>query len=162
MSKVDIARQIAERVHADQQYGKGIPYTQHLTDVVSILREFGFSSDDYMCAAWLHDSLEDTNLSSSEVISEFGEDIFKLIDSVTNGKDGNRKQRAERSYILMYINRLAIALKLADRIANVRASKRSNDSKYEMYKKEYPYFKQRLYRYGEYDDMWSELDRLFV
>lgn len=160
MSKIDIARQIAERVHVNQQYGVGIPYTQHLQDVVNVLREFGFESDDYLCAAWLHDSLEDTDLSGSEVISNFGENVFKMIDSVTNGHEGNRKQRAERSYVLMYINRIAIALKLADRIANVRASKDSSDSKFLMYKKEYPYFKQRLYKFGEYDDMWAELDQL--
>jgi len=153
----DKAKEFAIAAHGDQQkYGKH-PYSKHLQDVVSCSQRFGLS-ESIQTAAWLHDVVEDTPVTVDEIREEFGEEIAKLVDAVTDEPGSNRKERHQKTYPkTRNAGADAIALKLCDRIANVEAV-----GKMKMYRKEYPEFRRMLYRKGELEELWNHLDDLFV
>ena len=160
----ELARNFAVIAHGDQQYGSR-PYVVHLTAVRAVLADFGFGRSAFGTAAWLHDVLEDTQVTAEQVELAFGSSVTKLVWAVT-GVGQNRKERNECAYGRIEEFPRAVILKLADRIANVEACRRTNDHRLEMYIKEYPGFKRRLERLGrliaEADlvaRMWDRLDR---
>ena len=68
--------------HRDQKRLSGDPYITHPLAVATILAELGMNTDT-ICAALLHDTVEDTPYSLTELRGEFGEDIAALVDGVT-------------------------------------------------------------------------------
>jgi hypothetical protein len=169
--KEDLARAFATQVHADQKYDSGTePYVVHLAEVRDVLVEFGWQANapsyelDLLVSAWLHDVLEDTDISFSEIHEKFGLKVADLVWAVT-GVGGSRKARNEDAYEKMRSLPVAIPLKLADRIANARASKQTSPNKlYAMYRSEYVDFYGRLWPSTNPDDrssrMWVALDLL--
>lgn len=127
--------------HGDQMYGVN-PYVVHLRAVRQVLRDFGIGGDLGM-AAWLHDVIEDTETSSNMIADRFGEHVAALAWSVT-GEGKNRKTRNVSVYDKLRALPEAVPLKLADRIANVEASRASDPSKLAMYVREYSAFKEAL------------------
>jgi guanosine-3',5'-bis(diphosphate) 3'-pyrophosphohydrolase len=161
------ARAFATDKHGYQKYDSGTePYVVHLAEVRDVAVEFGWTSTEMLLGAWLHDVLEDTTVTPSEFVEEFGSDVGALVWTVT-GVGKNRKERNESTYKKMVEYPVAIPLKLADRIANARASKQTSpDSLFEMYRREYhTSFKDRLQRASGMDPrtvaMWKTLDELF-
>jgi (p)ppGpp synthase/HD superfamily hydrolase len=78
-----------------------------------------------IAAAWLHDVVEDTDASESDIKSRFGDDIFRLVMILTNpSKEHSELRRAERKKMdrehLANASDEAKAIKLADRIDNLR------------------------------------------
>jgi (p)ppGpp synthase/HD superfamily hydrolase len=76
-----------------------------------------------ICAAWLHDIVEDTDLSLSDIKTEFGDDVAHLVDGLTNvakPDDGNRETRIaiDREHTSGTDSRTKTT-KLADLIANL-------------------------------------------
>jgi (p)ppGpp synthase/HD superfamily hydrolase len=76
-----------------------------------------------ICAAWLHDVVEDTDLSLSDIKTEFGDDVTHLVDGLTNvakPDDGNRETRIaiDREHTSGTDSRTKTT-KLADLIANL-------------------------------------------
>lgn len=146
---------LAEQAHHGQQYGL-YPYSYHLKQVAEVAEEIGFD-DEIVIACLLHDILEDTHLSYNDIKKEFGEDIAELVYAVTDELGRNRKERKERTYPKIKGNPKAIAVKLCDRIANVREAKisfnksfGSSDSKmYKLYKQEHLEFYDTLYDSGD-------------
>jgi hypothetical protein len=155
------AREFAVAAHGDQKYG-GKPYVTHLEAVRAVLKDFGFDGD-YGVAAWLHDVLEDTKTSLADLEHRFGSPVTCLVYAVT-GVGKNRKERNECAYLRMAANPGAIILKLADRIANSEDSVKSNPKLLEMYRKEYPKFKDRLAPLCSSNPqvalMWERLDKV--
>lgn len=161
------AHAFAYAAHLGQKYGD-VEYIVHPEQVVGVLREFGFVGDDIISAGYLHDVLEDTKVTYTDLVAYFDVGIAALVQAVTNEPGPNRRERHERTYPkIREHGSLAVALKLADRIANVRASIRgagSNaKSKLKMYRGEYPQFRAMLFQ--RLDPalvllMWAELDRL--
>ena len=88
-----IAADFASKAHANQKYGDK-PYTVHLEHVVEVLRRFDYVETTLICAAWLHDTLEDTKTTSEEIENIFGKEICELVQCVTNKPGKNRKERA--------------------------------------------------------------------
>ena len=150
-SKIEHARTVAEHAHGDQTYAGIYPYMKHLEDVVDVLRRFGQSSRSpisdpsiaqypwtptLVMAAYLHDTLEDTLLSYSDIRKEFGERVAEIVYAVTNERGRNRKERHEKTYPKILADEDAITLKIADRIANIEHGGRLVG----MYRKEWPEF----------------------
>lgn len=160
------ARRYALQMHGDQKYGTE-PYSVHLEDVETILIEFNHISSVLRAAAWLHDVLEDTQADPGFLRSEFSGYVYLIVEAVTSEPGKNRKERNALTYPKIARLQYATIVKLADRLANGRRSKLTGDSKYEMYKKEYPEFRAALFNKNSADDrtgilpMWWELDRLF-
>jgi (p)ppGpp synthase/HD superfamily hydrolase len=163
-----IAIDLVEERHKDQVYGK-LPYTKHLQDVHDVAKRTlhlvhkdvnentsSFLAQIYI-AAYLHDILEDTNTELKELQDIFGEEIARLVFAVTNEPGQNRKERHEKTYPKILNTPGAIDLKLCDRIANVESCYDNKSKLLNMYKKEYPLFKETFYD-EKYDILWKHLD----
>ncbi len=150
------ARALAEIVHAQQKYGNR-PYLNHLADVVGVLGEYGFSDDSaLMAAAWLHDAIEDTAATPVQIATLISPEVADLVWAVTDEPGDTRHARKLATYPKIRNTPHSVALKLADRIANVRASSKSRP-KLDIYREEHLEFRRALWREGEFVDMWAEL-----
>jgi (p)ppGpp synthase/HD superfamily hydrolase len=172
--KYQAAARIAEQAHQNQKYG-ALPYRVHLEAVQKVLERFGYlvnphSFDPQVAqvrvAAWLHDVLEDTVLSASNLEYHVGPEITDLVQRVTDEPGRNRKEKKLATYPKIKGNYYATVLKLADRIANVEASKQmkaeGNKNLYLMYFKEYPDFRLHLFEEQGPIKMWQYLDTLLT
>ena len=165
MDSLTAAKAYAHLYHVErgrQMYGV-VTYTHHLADVEEILRSFGIEDPDLLVASWLHDIVEDTEVKLRDVLENFGEDVAHLVSAVTNEPGENRKVRALLTYPkIREAGDKAIALKLADRIANTR----KGGGSLKMYQREYPEFRRALYSDVPSKDvpslhvMWGRLDEI--
>jgi (p)ppGpp synthase/HD superfamily hydrolase len=143
------ATTFAKERHGNQMYGDQ-PYWVHLDAVEAIVDTATFlfapnrGSINHMLrvAAILHDVLEDTDTTFEELKEKFGLDVATIVRLVTNPKTGTRKEKHEATYPLIALNEHAVIVKLADRLANVESG-----GKRDMYRKEYPYFREMMTQY---------------
>ncbi len=162
MNITNAAKEFAIAKHANQKYGDR-PYSYHLAQVSQVLIEFGYACDEaIMAAAWLHDTLEDTEVQYEDLVSDFGREAADIVFAVTNEPGGNRVERFRKTALKIQLNKKALAVKLADRIANTEASLQSNPKLYKMYLKEFPLFKELLCnpQDAELIPMWNRLIEL--
>lgn len=166
MDLVKQAQIIATQKHVldnHQLYG-WLPYTHHLQAVAKVLHDFGYREQTIQAAAWLHDIIEDTRgrpnqMKRRDIEEMFGEEVAKLVYAVTSEEGDNRKIRNALTYPkIRETGELAVALKLADRIANVS----HGGGAYSMYKKEHSDFRHGIYvaDIRELQDMQTKLDEL--
>lgn len=133
------AYDVAAKAHEGQKYGTN-SYTYHLRQVYDILQEWGVYSAEVLAAGFLHDTIEDTDLTLDEILTKFGYKVTEIVWRVTDEPGSNRKERKEKTYPKIKNHIDAITVKLADRIANVEESKKNNKSLFKMYKKEHKEF----------------------
>jgi (p)ppGpp synthase/HD superfamily hydrolase len=78
--------------------GSDIPYIGHLLGVASAVIEAG-GTEDQAIAAFLHDMVEDTDVSVAEIETEFGKDVARIVDACTDAtkeqKDAEKKEMAK-------------------------------------------------------------------
>ena len=156
------AKKFALEAHGDQKYGTH-PYEKHLEDVVSHLKDFG---DNAIVIGYLHDVIEDTEVSYQQVKDTFGSFIADCVAIVTDEPGTNRKERKKKTYQKMSNVsgdlELALTVKAADRLANIKACLiDSNQSLLNMYKSEQSVFKSSVYRKGLCDSIWSQINDCF-
>ncbi|HEY0305554.1 MAG TPA: HD domain-containing protein [Longimicrobiales bacterium] len=154
------ASDFARRAHAGQEYGGGDFHEKHLGRVASTLRRFGVDDPSLLAAAWLHDTVEDTDTTIEDIRREFGDDIADLVWRLTDEPGRNRKERHHLTHLKIRGRPEAVRIKLADRIANMEASMEQRSHLRGMYRHEHPAFREHLYREGEWEEMWIYLDRL--
>ena len=155
------ARKLAETAHAGQEYNDGVPYITHLADVVGVLTDFGYDTEDLIVAAWLHDVVEDTAVTLEDLTS-FGPIVVTVVEAVTNSPGANRAERHAQTYPRIRLFQEAIVVKLADRIANMRATKEQGNVRlWKMYQDEYQYFRKMLRAPRHAVPMWTCLDELY-
>ena len=124
MEVIRKAEQFAQEAHKDHKRKyTGQPYYVHLDEVRNIVKQAG-GSVNQQCAALLHDTVEDTSVTSSDVTREFGPAIAKLVIELTDvskPEDGNRKVRKgiDRDK-LSGVSADAQTVKYADLISNGR------------------------------------------
>jgi (p)ppGpp synthase/HD superfamily hydrolase len=156
------AKRFALKAHQGQMYGDR-PYSTHLQDVWGVLAGYRIFGEALEAAAWLHDVVEDTEVSIGEISELFGQDVARLVGAVTIPAIlGGRKVRLEALILQLTEVPDASPLKLADRIANVRASAASPRHQ-QMYVREYPRFREGIFPLSDIQDprimrMWWELD----
>lgn len=102
----------------------GEPYFNHVNEVAWILRDY---TDDsaMISAAYLHDTLEDTDTTEGELLSIFGEDITNYVIGLTDvsrPEDGNRAKRKDldRNHLWNQVREVQI-IKCADLISNTQS-----------------------------------------
>jgi len=158
---IDKAKRFAIEAHGDQKYGKH-PYEYHLRKATRVIDKFFFGEKEYLIVCtWLHDTIEDSDVTFRDVFDEFGRNIARIVYAVTDEPGKSRQERHERTYPkLIAAGYEAIAVKLADRIANVENSLKYNHDLFKMYRKEYRGFRDALRLPGELKDMWAHLDNL--
>lgn len=110
--------------HRDQRRkdDRGSPYINHPIAVARVLcEEAGVTDAAVLCAALLHDTVEDTDTSSEELDAQFGAEIGGIVMEVTDDK---RLPKAERKRLQIEhaagISHSAKLIKLADKICNLR------------------------------------------
>ncbi len=121
---VQRAYETAERFHEGQRRKSGDPYITHPLAVTTILAELGMDTTT-LCAALLHDTVEDTPYTLDDVVREFGEDVAHLVDGVTKLDKIKYGEAAEAETIRKMIVAMAkdprvLVIKLADRLHNMR------------------------------------------
>lgn len=162
MKRITITKEaayVAISAHGFQTYA-GYPYYYHLEQVVDVLKEFGYTEDKFVCAGYLHDSIEDGDLSYNDVKKKFGEEIAEIVFCVTDEMGRNRREKKAKTLPKIASNRDAIVIKLADRIANLRQGIKDQDDRRMMYVKEHDQFEAMLHEAGHADEMWAELRSL--
>lgn len=143
-AKIGAAMHQAISVHGEQKYSDR-PYAVHLLEVYEICKDADRNDHGLLCAAWLHDAVEDTDLCIGDVQTLHGSRVAELVNAVTDGDGENRRARKERPYSLIPTVRGALTLKLADRLANIRSCVRSgNVGLLRMYSRESRVFHERL------------------
>jgi guanosine-3',5'-bis(diphosphate) 3'-pyrophosphohydrolase len=155
------ARSFAVSAHAEQKYGDH-PYSYHLDAVAKLAAPFG---EDAAVVAYLHDTVEDTATSIDEIRDRFGPKIAACVSLLTDEPGQNRRERKAKTYAKLAgvhgPNELALVVKAADRLANVRACIAGrNRELWQVYKSEHAVFRASAYRDGLCDQLWAELDSL--
>ena len=88
------ARAFAAEAHgAQRRKYESAPYIVHLDRVAALLEEHGFDAPSLLAAAYLHDVVEDTNVSMSDVLDAFGPEVAELVYWLTDAEQGNRRIR---------------------------------------------------------------------
>jgi len=125
-SKVERAFRLGAAAHHGQTRKSGEPYITHPLAVAGILAEMRLDTDG-LCAAILHDTLEDTLVSHAELAAQFGEDVAELVDGVTKLDKVKFRSRQEanaesfrKMMLAMARDLRVILIKLADRLHNMR------------------------------------------
>lgn len=172
MTKGDLvtrARAFAIAAHVNTKYGD-LPYEYHLKAVVKELGDgwpdgYGYvalHSDEVIAAAWLHDVVEDTDVTLGDIIEEFGGKVARLVDAVTDESGEDRKARKAGMYKKLAKAPVgARAIKLADRIANTKASI-ENPVMAKLYREEFPEFIKIVGQDEENQEMVLELFWLYI
>lgn len=160
---IEEARTYAVKAHNVQRYGDTFPYYKHLDDVYNVLIKFGFTEEkdlDILIGAWLHDTLEDTATSYSDIKKIFGQEVAEIVYCMTDELGRNRKERKDKTYPKIRSNGKSVILKVADRIANVEFSSIQKSGHIEMYQKEFSDFQQHLRIHRHIDEMWDYLEKI--
>jgi len=155
------AEEFAMTAHGEQQYGDS-PCHHHLASVVEVLRRFGHDDPEVIDAAWLHDTIEATDVTRRQIARRFGERVAEIVWAVTNEDGADPRERRESAYPKIAADPEAITVKLADRIANTEAARSNDPGRYRMYDQEYGGFRQALCPAGGDPAMWEHLDALYA
>ena len=115
----------ALRYHGDQRRPTGAPYLEHLLEAVEVLvRGADVTDPEILCAAVLHDVVEDTPATVDDVRERFGDRVAAMVGWVTKPEpeDGADRKAAKNAYLshLKDAPDDAIVVKLADRASNVQ------------------------------------------
>ena len=123
------AYEFAKQKHGNQLRKSGEPYIIHPVQVAYILADLGLD-DSTICAALLHDVVEDTEITKEDLIREFSNEIEQLVDGVTklnNLKYTSAEEQQVENYRKMFLamgkDIRVIIIKLADRLHNMRTLK---------------------------------------
>ncbi|MGD2076700.1 MAG: HD domain-containing protein [Gammaproteobacteria bacterium] len=110
--------------HRDQRRKdvEASPYINHPIEVASILcREAGIHDIDLLCAALLHDTVEDTDTTAAELEAGFGARIAAIVVELSDDKSLPRQERERRQVEhAAHLSEAARLVKLADKISNLR------------------------------------------
>ncbi|HPF43322.1 MAG TPA: bifunctional (p)ppGpp synthetase/guanosine-3',5'-bis(diphosphate) 3'-pyrophosphohydrolase [Syntrophomonadaceae bacterium] len=123
---IEKAYQYAQMAHEGQKRISGEAYISHPIEVAYILTGIEMDTAS-ICAALLHDVIEDTVLTHNEITREFGEEIASLVDGVTKlsriqfkSRQDAQAENLRRMFIAMAKDIRVILIKLADRLHNMR------------------------------------------
>ena len=116
----------AYRLHEGQRRKSGEPYIAHPIAVASLLRSLGGDSVT-IAAGFLHDVVEDTEITLEEIEEMFGMEVRLLVEGVTKLSKFNFSSTTERQaenfrrmFLAMATDIRVIMVKLADRLHNMR------------------------------------------
>jgi guanosine-3',5'-bis(diphosphate) 3'-pyrophosphohydrolase len=151
--RYDSAKLVAKLAHSTQQYG-GHSYMYHLQMVVDILMHYNYDSKR-IAAAWLHDVLEDTQITYNDLEYAFDTNIAYIVEACT-GRGKNRKERQDDIRVKLADCPAAHSVKLADRMANIQVCLTENNQRLlQMYLEEDQEFSQSVEEMIK-ADMWID------
>ncbi len=130
---MDVRREDVEKAfvfacehHADQRRKSGEDFIVHPVGVAKICAGMRLDTET-LCAALLHDTVEDTYASIEEVQENFGDEVAGLVDGVTkltgitfSSRDEAQAENYRKMMVAMATDIRVILIKLADRLHNMR------------------------------------------
>lgn len=125
--RLEQAIRAAAVLHKDQMRNGAppLPYVTHLTAVAWLTNDYT-DDEDTVIAAWLHDTIEDTDYTFEELEEDFGEKVRKIVEAVTEPKEKNGKKLSWLEKKETYLEQLekgpkeALIVAVADKIHNLR------------------------------------------
>ena len=125
--KVERAYRFAADYHRDQRRRSGEPYINHPVEVALILAHDLRMDEDTICAALLHDTVEDTPATKDQISEIFGQTVADLVDGVTkltsiqvSSMDAKQAWNLRKMFLAMSRDIRVVIIKLADRLHNMR------------------------------------------
>ena len=114
------------RAHGQQKRASGDPYFSHPLEVAGILTNYKLDTQSIITAL-LHDTIEDTDVTSEEIEEQFGNEIAQLVEGVTKltkielqpGQSG-QAENFRKLVLAMSEDIRVLLIKLADRLHNMR------------------------------------------
>ena len=126
LAMVRHAYEFARDAHAGQKRKSGEPFIVHPIQVAIILADLKMDAET-VCAALLHDTVEDTEVSAELVEEEFGEGVRNLVEGVTKitrieveSLSDEQAATIRKMLVAMSKDIRVIVIKLADRLHNMR------------------------------------------
>ncbi|MEG2014810.1 MAG: HD domain-containing protein, partial [Clostridia bacterium] len=118
---------VAKSAHDGQFRASGRPYITHPTIVADILIDMGLDVPA-ICAALLHDTVEDTSITDTDIRVKFGDEIADLVKGVTkldkiqfNSIEEEQAENIRKMFFAMAKDIRVMIIKLADRLHNMRS-----------------------------------------
>jgi GTP diphosphokinase / guanosine-3',5'-bis(diphosphate) 3'-diphosphatase len=125
----------ADQLHEGQYRASGEPYIAHPVAVAGLLKDLGGGSV-MIAAGFLHDVVEDTDVTVEEIERRFGPEVRALVEGVTKLSKFNFSSKTERQaenfrrmFLAMAQDIRVIVVKLADRLHNMRTLEHLTDEK---------------------------------
>jgi RelA/SpoT family (p)ppGpp synthetase len=125
-AKVKRAFEFGAKAHSGQTRASGKPYISHPVAVARVIAEMHLDVES-LCAAILHDAIEDTEATSETISREFGEDVAAIVEGVSKldklsfTNHGEAQVESFRKMMLAMVEDIRVILvKLADRLHNMR------------------------------------------
>ncbi|GHU62113.1 GTP pyrophosphokinase [Clostridia bacterium] len=134
MALIEKAYDVAKKAHIGQQRKSGESYIIHPLCVALLLTDLKMDKET-LAAALLHDAVEDTYVTLSDIQKEFGKEIAILVDGVTKlthismDKMDNQAENLRKMFLAMSKDIRVIMVKLADRLHNMRTLKYMTEAK---------------------------------
>mgnify|MGYP004515266363 FL=1 len=160
--KIRRAYELACDAHKDQKRISGTPYITHPLAVATIVADMQMDVDS-VCAALLHDVVEDTAYSIDDIKERFGEQVALLVDGVTkldkisfSSKEERDMENLRKMFLAMAADIRVIIIKFADRMHNLRTLiSMSEDKQREKARETLSVFAPLAHRLGMYKIKWE-------
>jgi GTP pyrophosphokinase len=126
VAMINRAYETAREAHRHQVRSSGERYINHPLAVARIVADLGLDEVS-LAAALLHDAVEDTELTVSDVQEQFGEQVAQIVDGVTkleriqfDSKEAQQAATMRKMLVAMARDLRVLIIKLADRLHNMR------------------------------------------
>lgn len=170
-ARAGTARDLAVKYHGDQKYGDA-PYVKHLDDVAALVHTRS-TDDEAEVIAYLHDILEDTDMTSEKLREHFSEAVVTQVELLTDcpGSTGRARKALTHAKLSLIASDWdtddtgwlwrVLLVKAADRLANVtNCVMHKNAGLLRMYKGEHTEFRKAVFREKINESLFEEIDRL--
>ena len=140
VEKITKAYEVAKMLHEGQFRKSGEAYICHPVAVAKIVANLGLDTDS-ICAALLHDTVEDCSdkIDLVKLKKEFGEQVMEMVDGLTklvqipfNDKEDEHMENLRKMFLAMAKDIRVIFIKLADRLHNMRTLNAQPEAKRRM------------------------------
>lgn len=122
--RLDAALVFAAQAHAGQKRkSTDVPYIVHPAGVFLVLMECGETDTDILCAALLHDTVEDTSVTLAQLRETFGERVAAIVEgcSEPDKRDSWEHRKEHTVAYLRTAPREIVLVSAADKLHNLRS-----------------------------------------